>query len=155
MWLMPDSIAVRPGRPIYFAVPSPTIDLTAGPQSLDVSNISADLATQDDLTALSLLTATLSGPEANLFSLSNFTTDTILFEQQSTDLDLSVLDPSSLAPGTYSAILTIQTDQSADFASPGQSFSYDVTFTAVPEPTSIAMLFPGGFVLLGRRTSKR
>jgi hypothetical protein len=129
--------------PIYYATPSPTIDLSNGPQTLEVTNESTDLGTEDELTALTLISATLSGPEANLFSVNGFSSDTVLYETQSTGIDLSVIDPSALTYGTYSATLTVLTDQSAPFGSPGQSFSYNVTYSSVPEPASSMVSLTG------------
>src|SRR6202043_332351 len=78
--------------PIYTGTPSPTIDLTSGPQSLHVTNASSDLGTDDTLTALSLLSATLSGPDSGVFQINNFTSETILYEQGATDIGLSVIN---------------------------------------------------------------
>ncbi len=137
--------------PIYFAAPSPTISLTAGPSALQVTNESTDLGTADALTALSLLSAQLSGPQAADFQITGFTPDTILYELGTTGIDLSVSNAAALPPGTYSALLTVQTDQSAPFGTPGQAFAYNVTFTAVPEPGSIGVLALGLLSLARRR----
>ena len=139
--------------PIYFGTPSPTIDLTGGPGALDVTNLSQDLGTVDTLTGLSLLSATFSGGDSGDFLISGFTPDTVLFEQQMTSIDLSVINPGSLAPGTYSTTLLVQTDQEAPFGTDGQVFSYTVEYTVVPEPASLSVL--GGVLLLMARPRRR
>ncbi len=126
--------------PIYTATPSPTIDLTSGPASLTVSNASTDLGIQDSLTGLSLLSATLSGGDSADFQITGFTAGTLLYEKGVTNIHLSVINPSSLAPGTHSTTLTVQTDQTAPFGSPGDAFTYTVTLT-VPAPPSLAISF--------------
>lgn len=134
--------------PIYFATPTNLIDLSSGPSSLTVSNASTDLGTNDTLTALSLLSATLSGGNATNFQINGFSADTVLYEKGVTNINLSVINPSSLAAGTYSTTLTVQTDQSAPFGSAGDSFNYTVTFTVQPPPTLFISLAGPSHVVL-------
>ncbi len=132
----PRNIASHIVGPIYFATPpTNTIDLSSGPASLTVSNASTDLGTADSLTALTLFSATLSGGNAADFQVGGLAAGTALYEKGVTNINLSVINPSSLAAGTYSTTLIVQTDQSAPFGSPGAAFDYTVTFTVPPPPT--------------------
>jgi hypothetical protein len=93
------------------------------------------LGAADSLTGLSLLSATVSGGDAADFQITGFAAGTVLYEKHATNINLSVINPSSLGVGTYSTTLIVQTDQSAPFGSPGDSFNYTVTFTVLPPPT--------------------
>jgi hypothetical protein len=139
--------------PIYSATPTPTIDLTSGPNPLVVTNISTDLGTADTLTALTLLSATLSGSEPGDFQINGFVPSTVLLELGTTNINLAVVNPGSLTPGLHTATLTVQTDQSADYGATGQAFSYIVAYNAVPEPASLGLL-GGVLALAGRRSRK-
>ena len=134
--------------PIYFATPTNTIDLSSGPASLTASNASTDLGSNDSLTALSLLSATLSGGNAADFQINGFIAGTVLYEKGVTNINLSVVNPSALAVGTYSTTLTVQTDQSAPFGSAGDSFNYTVTFNVPPPPTLTLSLAGSSNVVL-------
>jgi hypothetical protein len=97
---------------------------------------------------LSLLSATLSGGNAADFQINGFTAGTLLYEKGVTNINLSVVNPSSLSVGTYSTTLTVQTDQSAPFGSAGDSFNYTVTFIVAPPPTlAISSSGPANVVL--------
>jgi hypothetical protein len=96
---------------------------------------------------LSLLSATLSGGDAADFQITGFAPGTVLYEKGAATINLSVLNPSSLAPGTYSTTLTVQTDQSAPFGSPGVSFNYTVTVTVTPPTLRISLVNPTNVVL--------
>lgn len=145
----PRNIASHIVGPIYFATPpTNTIDLSSGPASLTISNASIDLGTADSLTALTLLSATLSGGNAADFQITGLAAGTVLYEKGVTNINLSVINPSSLAAGTYTTTLIMQTDQSAPFGSPGAAFDYTVTFTVPPPPTlTISLASPGNAVL--------
>jgi hypothetical protein len=159
-WSHAGSIAVRAASPsvsrnlgnytvgpIYFATPSPTINLTSGSASLTVSNKSTDLGFADSLTGLSLLSATLSSGNAANFQITGFVAGTVLYEKDTANINLSVVNPSSLAAGTYSTTLTVQTDQSAPFGSPGASFNYTVTVSVPPPTLHIALANSTNIVL--------
>jgi hypothetical protein len=139
--------------PIYFATLSSTIDLSSGPVSLTASNASTDLGVADTLTGLSVLSATLSGGDAADFQISGPSPGTVLYEKSKTKINLSVVNPPSLGVGTYSTTLIVQTDQSAPFASPGDSFNYTVTFIVPPPTLTIALADPTDVVLTWPNTN--
>jgi hypothetical protein len=61
--------------------------------------------------------------------------------------------------GAFSAILTFQTDASAGYGLAGDTFSYNLVGSAVPEASTWAMMLAGflglGFVGFGRNQKAR
>src|SRR5262249_43112505 len=92
---------------------------------LDISNVSLDPnGGNAALTNLTLLSATLSGPDSSLFFLTGFTPGTILAEGDLLNL-LVGFAPIGPNLGLKTATLTILTDQGAALGSPGASFTYN------------------------------
>jgi PEP-CTERM motif len=112
-----------------------------------LSNISTDIA-PGNLTALSLLGISLTGPGAAAFSLDQAFVASVLQEGDLFDLKL---DFRSLKAGLFNADLVIGTDQNAAFGANGMSFTYHLQGQAVPEPASFAILGAGALMLLGAR----
>jgi hypothetical protein len=118
-----------------------------GVLDLVLSNISTDIA-PGNLTWLSLLGVSLTGPGAAAFALDQAFVASVL---QEGDLFNLKLDFGALKAGFYNADLTISTDQNAAFGSNGMSFTYHLQGQAVPEPASFAILGAGGLMLLAAR----
>ncbi|MBM4040123.1 MAG: choice-of-anchor D domain-containing protein [Planctomycetes bacterium] len=110
------------------------------------------------LTALSLLTADITGPDALMFDIAGFTEGMVLNGGDPVsffDISFSAQGPD----GPKSAILTLTTDQGAAFGEEGATFTFNLTGTvfqfnaAIPEPATIALLL-GGLAALARRRRK-
>ena len=97
-------------------------------RSLTASNLTAD-ADLGSLTNLDLISATITGPNAGMFSLSNFTPGTVLSKSQSTTLQLAFA-PTSGATGTETATLTLVTDEGAANGAIGKSLTFSLTGVA-------------------------
>lgn len=125
-------------------VPSTTIDFgqVTSPQtvlrSLTVSNSTTDTAAAA-LTNLNLISATLSGPSASMFSLAGFTPGTVLAKSGSTNLQLTFAPPSGVS-GTETAMLTLVTDEGAAAGASGKTISYPLTGIALG-PVSLATAY--------------
>lgn len=91
-------------------------------QSLTLANLTTDLDIFNSLTTLDLLSATISGANGSMFSMSGFTPGTILSKSQSSAMQLTFA-PLSFT-GTGSATLTLVTDQNAAKGATGQSFVF-------------------------------
>lgn len=116
---------------------------------LMITNATQDPTAVDSLTGLTLIDAFFEGPDAEFFSLVNFVPGTVLSRGESLALDILF---SSNETGSKNAILRILTDQGTDFGQAGVTFSYNLSATAVPEPSSLVGL--GTFaavILLGKR----
>ena len=101
--------------------------------TLEIGNLTPD-GDLGNLTDLTLLDATITGPDADAFDLLNFTPGMVLSAGDLFDL-LIQFNPDML--GELNATLTILTDQGAAFGQPGQSFQYQLTGVGTPEPASI------------------
>ena len=118
---------------------------------IQIENVTTD-GDLGDLTDLTLLSAEISGADADMFSLVGFLPGTVL-----SVLDIESLvvrfDTAAAASGHRSAMLTITTDQGAAFGDEGDQFVFQLDGTAVPEPSSLLLLAVGATVLLacGRR----
>ncbi len=107
------------------------------------------------LTDLTLLSATITGPDAGAFSLSGFSPGGVLGKGSASLFDL-VFRPGPGA-GSRFATLTLVTDQGAAPGGTGQSFDFELMgVSAVPEPSTLvsgglAALAGVGYGLLRRR----
>ncbi|MEQ9379721.1 MAG: choice-of-anchor D domain-containing protein, partial [Pirellulales bacterium] len=99
-------------------------------QSIDISNITTD-GDLGMLTDLSLLTATITGPDAAAFSIDSFTPLTVV-EAGATQGYMIQFDASGLTPGVKTATLTFTTDEGSSFGTLGSQFQ--VTLTAGVDP---------------------
>jgi len=130
--------------PVYQSVSAPASTISFGlvrpglltTEDLVISNVSSDPG-GITLTGLTLLSGSRSGPQAGNFTLEPGTIGEVLSEGDSTTL---AIDFTGLNNGLYTADLTILTDQDAAFGTPGDSFSYVLQATVVPEPSSLALL---------------
>ncbi|MFO1320850.1 MAG: hypothetical protein U1F52_14640 [Burkholderiales bacterium] len=104
------------------------------------------------LTALTLVSYEITGPDAARFSLSDFAAGQVLGNGQRADLGVRVT--AGGAQGELSAVLTFHTDQQAAFGGDGSQFSYSLFATAVPEPQS-GDLMAAGLSCLGLWTLRR
>ena len=120
-------------------VPNTTIDFgqIACPQSafrtLTVSNLTTDLDL-GALTNLGLISATITGPNAAMFSLPSFTPGAVLTKSQLLDLQLAFA-PTVGALGTETALLTLLTDEGAASGASGKSIAFPLTGVALPPPS--------------------
>ena len=107
------------------------------------------------LTNLTLLSANFTGADASMFSLPSFAPNTLLSKGGSLNLNINFAN--SGAPGVHTAMLTFATDQNAALGGSGGTFSYQLTATAVPEPSILLLLATAigglnGWRLLRRRS---
>jgi hypothetical protein len=123
--------------------PGSTIDFgpTAMPgtiRELRLWNATTDSA-PEDLLGLTLLSASITGPDAKLFSLVNFAPGLVLASAEDFTLQLA-FTPDLANPAIVSAVLNLQTDEGAALGSLGAVVSYALSATVVPEPSSIGLL---------------
>jgi hypothetical protein len=158
---------VAPTFNSYVTTPGGTIDfgtVTAGSGAFDVLTLFNDTNAGNlgALTDLSILSFSISGPNALDFSVTGFS-PTVLSELVSNPtetLPLTINLLNSATPGLKSAVLTFNTDQNAALGGDGLDFSYNlvanVTVAAVPEPAT-GLIWGGLAVagMLGYRRSKR
>jgi hypothetical protein len=115
---------------------------------LSISNATSDIDL-GDLTDLTLLSASLTGPDASLFSLVGFTPATILAKNAAADLQIE-FNSDGTSPGLKSAMLTFSTDQGAAFGVAGDSISFSLNgIVTVPEPSCRALTIIMGLCLVG------
>lgn len=93
-----------------------------GSFAFSVSNASNDSVTGANLTALTLRSFTLAGPDGSWFDLAGFTGGMALAPGGLAGL--SLLAKSGLPPGVFAFSLTLITDQFADYGAAGKQFSY-------------------------------
>lgn len=120
---------------------------------LAVGNTTTDLGLPDSLTGLTLLGYQITGDNADLFSLTGFTPNTVLSAGDLTDLHLLLTADETL--GVKTATLTLFTDQGAALGQAGDSFSFDLTaevVTVIPTPSSALCL---AALMLTRRRRER
>lgn len=122
--------------PVASSVPS--IDFgnvlygTNATQALSVNNVTSD-GDLGNLTNLTLLSATIVGPDASRFSLSGFTPGSVLSAGGS--LPLSILfDGNGGTLSNYNATLSIVTDQGAAFGTAGQTINISLSALLVQAP---------------------
>jgi peptidyl-prolyl cis-trans isomerase A (cyclophilin A) len=141
-------------------VPGSTLDFGTVPQAntkslaLSISNASTDSNGGDtSLTDLTLLSAEITGPDSSLFSIVGFTADTILHEGD--PLSLTISYNGTGAHGARSAVLTILTDEGAAFGADGNAFTYQISASLAPEPSSLMMLSIAGLFIGGLTWRRR
>ena len=105
----------------------------------NVTNASTDVATTTNLTALTLLSFTLS--DTSLFEMVGFA-DGMELAAGGGLAALSLRAKAGMPPGAFSLVLTLTTDQFADYQTAGKQFSY--TFTG---PTAAPVPVPGSWAL--------
>ncbi len=140
--------------PTYASVSSlmfdPLATGTTDSTDLGVSNATAD-GELGNLTNLSLLSYTITGPDAARFSLSGFIPSSVIAAGGAEDLAVQ-FDATGAASGNYAAVLTLTTDQGAAFGGAGQQFSItlgaQVLTPAVADAGGSYSVAEGGTVLL-------
>lgn len=138
--------------------PDTTIDLgtAVSPNTLDTTLTIGNITPDDNGGDAGLTDLTLDfsiiGADASLFEVDLVGGETV---GKAGDLDILVTFRGDLAPGdgTYNATLVLLTDENAALGDTvnGESYSFDLTATVVPEPASLALVGVGGFLLARRR----
>ena len=124
----------------------------AGYESFQVANITEDLDGGDgDLTVLTLLSASITGADADAFELVGFAPGVVVEKGGLTSgLALKALNDGSNL-GAKSATLTFLTDVGAAAGQPGASYQIALSAVFVPEPSATTMLMMFGIALAGLR----
>lgn len=139
--------------------PDSTIDFgttAAASVPLTLSNATPD-PDLGALTMLTLLSASITGPDATLFSLDGFTAGSQLAKSASLDFDIDFAAPPGVL-GPRSATLTFLTDEGKALGVAANAFEFDLIATAVPEAGAWQMLGAGlvciGLLLRGRSRAR-
>lgn len=124
---------------------------------LEVSNITADPDGGDTtLTDLTLISALITGDDAELFSVEGFTAGTVLHAGDSLSVEIAYNGTGE--HGDRAAVLTIVTDEGAVYGMDGNGFVWQIEASLQPEPGSLVLLAIAGLVIGGitwrRRTGK-
>ena len=175
------SISFTPDPGFSPTAPTVTIDLSGtgvGPQfgssvapgsTIDFGNLVAWNASQmltlsnttpdpdlGPLTTLTILSYSITGADAGLFSLANFVADSTLAKDGT--LDQQIDFKSGGLRGTHTAILSFLTDEGAAFGGNGNSYLFNLQAYLVPEPGTYALLLAGlcglGLALRSRQSTK-
>lgn len=143
------SSSVAPGSTINFG----EVEYIAN-QSLTLQNLTPD-ADLGNLTDMTLLSATISGPDASYFTLENFTPGMKLSKSQLQNLAIRFMH-NYTGRDEYgyvrNATLTFTTDVGTALGSSGQTYSFNLQATTIPEPTTLALF---GFALFALFFRKR
>ncbi|MGE0222915.1 MAG: beta strand repeat-containing protein, partial [Acetobacteraceae bacterium] len=121
---------------------------------LNLANITADLnGGNDALTDLTINSFAIAGADASKFS-ATLTPGTVIHKGSSIYLPISVLDTSN---GILNGTLTLFTDQSVALGGVGDTFTYQLLATVVPEPASVVAFCSGlvGLAAVRRRRKRR
>jgi probable HAF family extracellular repeat protein len=89
------------------------------------------------LTDLTLSDIRITGPDAGLFELIGHSPGILLQESGSASFDVEFLG--SDADGVRSAMLTVSTDEGAALGASGNSYSFSLATTVVPEPSTFKL----------------
>lgn len=140
----------------FSSTPGSTIDLglidyqDTNTVALNLANITPDNdGGNSDLTDLTINSLSITGPDADKFSIAAFTPGTVVGKGGNIDLQIT-FDPSE-ALGLFDATLTLFTDEGAALAGDGSDFSFSLTGESIPEPASVMLLGLGGLILAARR----
>ena len=136
-----------------------TIDFgTISPISTASASLTLDNSTSsnpflpENFIGLTLENFTITGPDAQFFSLSGFTPREVLGAGESSPMQVQFAPNGTL--GSKTAMLTFQSDQGTAFGATGETFSFTLTGKAdVPEPTAITLI-PFAFVCFGMARRK-
>ena len=136
--------------------PGSLIDLGTAPLSipldalLQIGNVTPDDdGGNADLTNLTL-DSLITGDDASMFTV-DLAPDSVVGKGGLLDIIVTFLgDP---APGTYTATLTLLTDEGAALGDlvTGQSYSFDLTATVIPEPATALLVALGAVAMVRRR----
>jgi len=141
--------------PTFHAAGTLTFSEAVTSNILSISNLTTD-ADLGPLTDLTLLSAEITGADSGMFALMNFTPGTQLGKGDVFDLGV-VFMPG--AAGTYSAVLSLFTDEGVALGAHGMEFKVDLFATSVPEPGVLPLLLAGmvgmGALLRKRRKTPR
>jgi hypothetical protein len=140
----------------FSSTPGSTIDLglidyqDTNTVALNLANITPDNdGGNSDLTDLTVNSLSITGPDADKFSIAAFTPGTVVGKGDNIDLQIT-FDPSE-ALGLFDATLTLFTDEGTALAGDGSDFSFSLTGESIPEPASVMLLGLGGLLLAARR----
>ncbi|OYV36489.1 MAG: hypothetical protein B7Z80_15390 [Rhodospirillales bacterium 20-64-7] len=132
------SLGRNASQTIYLALENTTTDQNGGNASL---------------TNLTLDKFSIAGTNASSFSVSSLTNGTVITQGGALLVPITVVSGSTL--GMLNSSLTIFTDQSVALGGAGDTFTYALTATVVPEPTSLAVIGVGLAGLASMRRRKR
>lgn len=110
-------------------------------RTLSVQNITTD-ANLGNLTDMTLLSATITGPDASYFTLENFTPGTKLSKSQLENLAIRFMHNYGGRDDygyVRNATLTLTTDVGAALGVNGQSYSFALQATTIPEISTLSM----------------
>jgi hypothetical protein len=127
------------------AAPSATLDTL-----LQIANITPDDNGGNAALTNMTLDFQITGPDASLFDV-DLTGGEVIAKGDTLDILITFLG--SAIDGDFNATLVLFTDEGAALGDTGngQSYSFDLTATVVPEPATLALLSLGGLALLKRR----
>lgn len=111
-------------------------------QTLRVQNLTPD-ANLGNLTDMTLLSATITGPDASYFTIENFTPGMKLSKSELQDLSIKFMHNYSGREDygyVRNATLNITTDVGADFGSQGASYAFNLQAVTIPEPGCVYLL---------------
>ncbi|NUM33998.1 MAG: choice-of-anchor D domain-containing protein [Candidatus Brocadiae bacterium] len=128
-----------------------------GTQTLTIQNITAD-ANLGDLTDMTLLSATITGPDASYFTLEGFTPGMKLSKSQLQNLTIRFMHE-YMGSHQYgyirNATLTFTTDVGAALGVAGATYSFNLQATTIPEPATTSAFFMAGIMLYVMRFRRK
>ncbi len=150
--------------PVYNSVVAPNTTIDFGDvvlgydnyEDLLINNVSPD-GDLGQLTDLSLLSYAITGPDAALFSVTNWVPGTVIAVGGPV-VDVELRFEALGSYGIKTATLEIRTDEEAPFGAPGTIFYYPLRGNVtelIPEPGTLTLLALGGLGLLYRRRRRQ